>query len=171
LYEIFSRSSTLVRSISPSSVSIRDLAPATGARFDKEDLRLLYVGRLQRAKGLEELFEAISKATDERHRFELDIVGGDAHGGSYLRLLRARVAELGLDGAVRFHGHVAFGGGHAFRSSDVFVPSFSEGRPKEYEAMIAGSVIATGQLAFPIIGGEVTGRLVDFGDVDGLAAC
>ena len=176
LYDIFSRASPRVRSISPSSVSIRDLAPATAVRFHKKELRLLYVGRLQRAKGLEELIEALAKVADETHRFELDVVGGDAHGGKYMRRLQEKVSYLGLGDVVRFHGHVAFGQAimNFYRNSDVFVlPSFSEGRPKViYEAMITGmSIIATKTGGIPeVIENGVNGLLVEPGDVDGLAA-
>jgi glycosyltransferase involved in cell wall biosynthesis len=176
LHEIFSRSSPLVRAISPSSVSIRDLAPSAGERFDRGELRLLYVGRLQRAKGLEDLIKAIREVADAGNRIELSIVGEDARGGSYLQQLREQVTRSGMDEVVRFHGHVPFGERlmSFYRDSDVFVlPSLSEGRPKVlYEAMIAGmAIIATRVGGIPeVIEDGVSGLLVDPGDVDGLTA-
>jgi glycosyltransferase involved in cell wall biosynthesis len=176
LYEIFSRASPHVRSISPSSVSFRDVSPSPAARFNQEKLRLLSVGRLQRAKGLEELMKAIEKVADKAHRFEVSIVGRDAHGGRYLEKLKEEVARLGLRDVVRFHGHVPFGEDlmKFYRESAVFVlPSYSEGRPKVlYEAMISGmAIIATKTGGIPeVIEHGVNGLLIEPGDVDGLAA-
>jgi glycosyltransferase involved in cell wall biosynthesis len=176
LHEIFSRVSPRVLRISPSSVSIRDLAPATVERFDGEKLRLLYVGRLQRSKGLEELIASVGKVAREIDSVELDVVGGDTYGGKYMQRLEEEVARSGLRDSVRFHGPVPFGERLLafYRGADVFVlPSHSEGRPKVlYEAMITGmAIIATRTGGIPeIIEDGVTGRLVEPGDVDGLAA-
>jgi glycosyltransferase involved in cell wall biosynthesis len=176
LYEIFSRRTSSVRSISPSGVSTRDLSPAPSRRFDGETLKLLYVGRLQRAKGVEELIEALARASADGKQFELSIVGADAHGGRYLQRLNEQVARSGLRDVVRFHGHVPFGDElmDLYRGSDVFVlPSYSEGRPKVlYEAMAAGmAIIATKTGGIPeVIEDGANGLLVEPGDVGDLAA-
>jgi glycosyltransferase involved in cell wall biosynthesis len=86
-------------------------------------LRLLFIGRLNPIKGIENLLRAM---TLTKAGVTLAVCGeGDA---AYERLLRLRVIEFGLDDRVRFHGTVV---GEAkersFREADIcVVPSFKE---------------------------------------------
>jgi glycosyltransferase involved in cell wall biosynthesis len=63
----------------------------------------LYVGRLKRYKGVDVALEALAEARRRRPELVLEIAG---QGDDRARLER-RAHELGLDGAVRFHGFVS----------------------------------------------------------------
>lgn len=86
-------------------------------------LRLLFIGRLDPIKGIENLLRAMTLTKTE---VTLAVCGeGDA---TYERLLRNRVSEFGLEGRVRFHGTVVSEAKErCFRESDIcVVPSFKE---------------------------------------------
>ncbi|HBB98024.1 MAG TPA: glycosyl transferase family 1 [Blastocatellia bacterium] len=89
----------------------------------KGPLRLLFIGRLDPIKGIENLLRAMTLA---KAGVTLSVCGeGDA---AYEGLLRLRVSEFGLESRVRFHGAVV---GDAkdqhFREADIcVVPSFKE---------------------------------------------
>jgi glycosyltransferase involved in cell wall biosynthesis len=63
----------------------------------------LYVGRLKRYKGVDVALQALAQARRRRPELVLDVAG---QGDDRTRLER-RARELGLDGAVRFHGFVS----------------------------------------------------------------
>lgn len=98
-------------------------------------VRLLYVGGLNRRKGVPVLLDALQALRREGRDLTLDIVGD----GPERDALAARAARDGLGGHVRFHGFVAPGDGlfDFYRRADVFVlPTYSEGFPRViYEAM------------------------------------
>lgn len=105
-------------------------------------LRLVYVGRLVRGKGLFETLDAIASLRRAGRRLHLEIAGGGADEPA----LRARSAELGLDDSVVFHGPL-FGDrkNELWRAADLLVfPSYSEGLPYSLlEAMAAGTPAIT----------------------------
>jgi glycosyltransferase involved in cell wall biosynthesis len=113
-----------------------------GAVLDRP-LRLVFVGRLTREKGLRELLRALATARGRGTAAILTVAGTGAD-EPRLRLL---ATQLGLSGAVVFAGPV-FGKDkmRLLRAADVFVlPSYSEGLPYALlEAMSFGvPVIAT----------------------------
>lgn len=136
-------------------------------------LRICWVGRMVRLKGLHVLLEALSLLARDAIAFSVDLVG---HGDeSYIRELRARISRPGLDGKVRFLGPAQWGDGLFERldRSEVFVlPSFTEGTPKTVtEAMARGLVVVAsrvGGLARLVDDGE-TGFLVSAGDPNELS--
>jgi glycosyltransferase involved in cell wall biosynthesis len=69
-------------------------------RTANEPARLLHVGSLNRVQDPETLLRAAAHLRDAGVPFRLDVIGEDTLGGAVQR----RAAELGLDGAVRFHG-------------------------------------------------------------------
>jgi glycosyltransferase involved in cell wall biosynthesis len=79
------------------------LAPARGDL--QGALRLLYVGRLSRRKGVDVAVEAVALARQEGVNVTLEIVG-DVFPGyeEFEEGLRQRVSRLGLDDVVTFHG-------------------------------------------------------------------
>jgi glycosyltransferase involved in cell wall biosynthesis len=84
----------------------------------------MFLGRIDPKKGIANLIEAIRLAGSQSLR--LDLYGaGDAQ---YLAELKQLVANRGLDGVTRFHGHVEVDEkSRAFAEADVCVlPSFSE---------------------------------------------
>ncbi len=127
-----------------------------------DEIRLLFVGRLTRAKGLHYLLEAVAALRSRGRNVVLDLVGDGE--------LRAELAEqaraLGMESAIRFRGYKTLGDElfGFYRGADVFVlPSISEGTPKVIlEAMAnAVPVVATdvGGVATVVASGE-SGMLV-----------
>ncbi len=110
----------------------------TGTEAAADSIRLLFVGRLVPYKGADMLVEAIGKlAPDVRARAVLTIVGDGSERGA----LEARVAELGLQAAVRFTGWIPQEKTlEYYRSSDIFCfPSVREfGGAVVLEAMACG---------------------------------
>jgi glycosyltransferase involved in cell wall biosynthesis len=114
-------------------------------------LRLVYLGRLAREKGLYELLQAQALALASEVDAHLTVIGA----GPDEAALRETVQRLQIGGAVHFAG-AAFGRAKAdlLGSTDVFVlPSYAEGLPCALlEAMAAGNaVIATKVGAIPDI--------------------
>ncbi|MFH1502349.1 MAG: glycosyltransferase [Candidatus Eisenbacteria bacterium] len=126
-------------------------------------VRLLFVGRLTRAKGVSYLMEALASLRAEGRSVTLDVVGD----GETRAELERQTADLGLTSSVTMHGYKTLGDeliAH-YRSADVFVlPSVSEGTPKVVlEAMSnAVPVVATNVGGLPtIVEPEETGLLVE----------
>jgi glycosyltransferase involved in cell wall biosynthesis len=149
--------------------------PAAFARPERtlvagQPLRLVFLGRLTRVKGVEELLQGLCIALGRGANVELCIAGS----GPQEALLRAQVARLGLLGAVTFAGPTFEGSKSALlRGADVFVlPSYNEGLPIALlEAMAAGNaVIATPVGAIPdvVLPGQ-HGVLVPPGDAAAIA--
>jgi glycosyltransferase involved in cell wall biosynthesis len=131
---------------------------------------ILFLGWIERFKGVYELLDAAAQLADEGISFGLELCGG----GSELDPLRTLVHERGLDSRVTFHGWVH---GQAkidrLRQADIFVlPSYSEGMPNALmEAMATGlPVVATPVGGIPVLVDEgVNGLLVAPRDVPALA--
>jgi glycosyltransferase involved in cell wall biosynthesis len=89
----------------------------------------LFLGRIHPKKGLMLLLAAWARVCPRAQDWELVIAGPDE--GGHLAEVRARAAELGLEGRVTFTGLVQ--GDEKVRllhSADLFVlPSYSEGLP------------------------------------------
>jgi glycosyltransferase involved in cell wall biosynthesis len=129
--------------------------------------RLLCVGRLIPIKGHDVLVRAVAEARRSVPGLSLDLAGS----GPLEPELRQRVAQLGLDGAVRFLGHVA---PPPFADAAiVVVPSFGEGFGMvALEAMERGRPVVVsdvGGLPEIVADGE-TGVVVPAGDSEALAA-
>jgi glycosyltransferase involved in cell wall biosynthesis len=128
--------------------------------------RLLCVGRLIPIKGHHVLLQALAQARRVVRDLTLDIVGS----GRLEDELRAQVANLGLDGAVRFLGHVSQ---VPYADSPiVVVPSLGEGFGMvALEAMERGrAVIASDVGGLPeIVADGETGIVVPAGDTHELA--
>ena len=133
-------------------------------------LRLLYIGRLARDKGLYEALEALQLARAQGVRAQWVVAGS---GPEEARLTQT-VRELGLTGDVTFVGPV-FGEGKLRllgRSDASLLASYSEGLPYALlESMAAGvPVIATRVGAIPdVVVDGVHGLLVARRDADAIA--
>ncbi len=109
-------------------------------------LRLVYVGRLVRAKGLFEVIEALAQMKRAGREFHLSIAGG----GSDRDELVAATEKAGLVDRVTFLGSVFDANKHRlWLASDLFVfPTHAEGLPYSLlEAMAAGCVPITTPVA------------------------
>ena len=110
--------------------------------------RLLYTGRITRAKGLLELVEAVFLLTQEGYEVILDMVGSPEKGDSVLDEIKSLANEWGIDDRVIYHGYRSFGPElfEFYRQADIYViPSHFEGFPRTiWEAMASSlPVVAT----------------------------
>lgn len=97
---------------------------------EQPTVRLLFLGVLRQEKGLEFLFEALTRLRTARV-WSLEVVGPD-EGHAYRHHLDRLVQTLGLADRVRFAGYVAYGPPllERLRAADLLVlPSLSEGTP------------------------------------------
>lgn len=149
----------------------RELLTIGAQRTARPDspVRLLFLGWLERDKGIFELIEACRRVASGR-RFTLDVAGE----GNASAEARALVARHELTATVRFRGWLR---GpdliDALRHADVLVlPSWAEGLPNAMvEAMAAGlAVVASGVGAIPeLISHRRSGMLVEPRDAGSLA--
>lgn len=133
-----------VRTI-PNGVDLQRFAPQPWPQLQGgEAVRLLYVGRLSREKGLDVLLEAL-RLIKERARFQVRIVGA----GAELESLRAHSRAAALDADVEFCGPQRDVLAHYAWSEVVVLPSHFEGMPNVVlEAMAC---------ARPVLGTRVNG--------------
>src|SRR5919202_2677615 len=129
--------------------------------------RLLCVGRLIPIKGHLVLLRAFADARRALPDLELEIAGR----GPLEPALRALAKELGVDGAVRFLGHVSPIQGAIERAAVVVVPSMGEGfgmvaleAMERARPVVAAAIGGLGEL---VQHGE-TGDLVPPGEAEGL---
>ncbi len=130
----------------PNAIDPSGLADQARAYNTDRPLKLVYVGRLVRAKGLFEVIEAMAELKRAGREFRLCIAGE----GQDQRALMTASQTAGLGDCVRFLGNV-FGADkkRLWLDSDVFVfPSYMEGLPYSLlEAMAAGCVPVTTPVA------------------------
>lgn len=156
-----------------STGGVPDGLAAFAARFP---ILVMYVGRMQRDKGILDLLEACSSLGDTRGRRVGLVYVGD---GEHLGVLRERVAAAGMDDRVLVMGRVPHASLPAImRTASVIVtptrPPLQEGRCMVVlEAFVVGvPVIAPAFAAFPysVVEGE-SGLLFGPGDVHALTHC
>ena len=138
-------------------------------RDPSSPVSILYLGRLERAKGIPELIEALSRLVQTPGWVAAIVGDGD------IVEARAAVARAGLDGLVELPGWLDSDGvEERLNTADILVlPSFHEGLPNAVvEAFSHGlAVVTTPVGALPdIVKDEVTGLLVQPGSVDSLAS-
>lgn len=130
----------------PNAIDPAGLLDAERAANGDAPLRLVYVGRLVREKGLLELVEALALLAGEGREFTLEVAGS----GPLAHELAAAARAAGLEAHIRFLGEV-FGEDkrRLWLGSDVFaLPSYAEGLPYALlEAMAAGCVPVTTRVA------------------------
>ncbi len=128
----------------PNGVDAARFAPA-GELSREGPVRLVFVGRLVRQKGLDVLLEALARLPAEAC-FEVEIVGD----GPLRAELASLAGRLGLAAKVRFSGWVSRADmPETLRRADAFVfPSRDEGMPNAVlEAMASGLAVAATRIA------------------------
>jgi glycosyltransferase involved in cell wall biosynthesis len=136
----------------------------------QDPLRLLYIGRLAREKGLYETLQALTLAATRGAAVHLVVAGSGPDDAG----LRKHAAELGIERQVSFVGPV-FGARkmELLRAADALVlASYSEGLPYALlECMAAGiAVIATRVGAIPdVVVNGIHGLLVPCRDAEAIS--
>ena len=139
-----------VQDFNPNVISIQpmlDLSPADALRRDfasrdNSPWRLLFVGRLEAAKGVPELLQAADLLRACGLRFELTLVGGGPlYGELAARFGNQPGAPVRVTGIIDNKASLQ----QAYAQADLFVlPTHHEGFPRVlYEAMMKSNVILT----------------------------
>ena len=119
-------------------------APVTTARAQSDRVRLLYVGRLHRSKGVELLLDAGAQLA-RTHRFSLTIVGD----GPEAERLRGRHAGAAW---LRFQGHVAEEAvGDFMRDADLLC------LPSLWQENWPGVAVRALEMGLPVLGSRIGG--------------
>lgn len=126
---------------------------------------ILFIGELRALKGVDVLIDAIALLRDRGIALTAALVGDGPDAAN----LRAQVARLGLDHAVRFHGAMPTRKALA-QGRLVVVPSRAESLPYVVlEAAACKALIATRVGGIPEIFGPLADRLVPADDAAALA--
>jgi glycosyltransferase involved in cell wall biosynthesis len=122
-----------------SSLTLGDFYIRENTCLEKE-VKLLYTGRLDLAKGLKELIEAASILNKNGRNISVHFVAWEDNLQKPVeKLLQSFAQENGMDGRVYFHGKKSVGEelNAMYRMADIYViPSYHEGFPRTiWEAM------------------------------------
>ena len=149
-------------------------APAALGQKSAPPVRLLFVGRLVRSKGVLDLIEAIDLARARTTiPFQLDIAGNeDFSDPAYIAEAKAAVASRGLSKLVRFLGAVddakldeLYRGAHL-----LVIPSYHEGFCRPVIEGLRAGCVPVGYAAYNLPhAAHGLGRMVPVGDRDALA--
>ncbi len=133
-----------------------------------ERMHFLYLGRIMKEKGMDELFSAVRRLADEGYEFLLDLVG------FYEDEYKDEVDELCARKIAVFHGFQADPRPFYELSGCVVLPSYHEGMSNVLlEAAATGRPLITSDIygcREAVIEGE-SGLLCPQGDADGLYEC
>lgn len=106
---------------------------------DNDKIHFLYLGRIMREKGIDELFEAAERLQREGIEFVLDLVG------FFEDEYKNQVEHLQKEGIVRFYGFQENPKPYYAQADCVVLPSYHEGMSKYFwrAAATGGAVITT----------------------------
>lgn len=116
--------------------------PETPYPDEADGIRFLYLGRIMKEKGIDELFEAAVKLKEKYgEKFKLDLVG------FFEDEYKARVEELEKQGIVKFHGFQADPIPFYRKAHCVVLPSYHEGMSNvNLEAASIGRAVITSDI-------------------------
>lgn len=109
----------------------------------KQKFNILFLGRLDRDKGIAELLRAVEVLKEKEYNFELNLVGD----GGFMPEVKRTVKDFNIEDVVNIRGAVFDSNKikEYYAQADVYVlPTYHEGFPRTlYEAMIFGTPIIT----------------------------
>jgi len=116
----------------------------TNREYKEKDIyNILFLGRLDKEKGLEELLKAAYILKKQKKNFILTIVGD----GEFMGKAKEIVNNLEIENLVKFTGAIYNSSEikECYQNSDIYIlPTYHEGFPRTlYEAMIFGTPIIT----------------------------
>ena len=112
--------------------------------FKKDNFKILFLARIEKDKGIEELIYAIAQLNiQNKYKFEVDVVGE----GSFLKNAIELSKKNNIDNIVNFKGAIFDKNiiKEMYTQSDLYIlPTYHEGFPRTlYEAMIFGIPVIT----------------------------
>ncbi|MWG34431.1 glycosyltransferase family 4 protein [Halomarina oriensis] len=140
----------------------------TSDRIDHDGPVVLFVGRLVEGKRPQDAVRAVEQLRETRPDSELYLCGE----GPLQEELAALAAEIGVNDATHFLGHLAYDEmASVYRAGDVLIlPSRAEGMPRTViEAMASGVPVVASDLkqVTPVV--EHAGEAVPIGDIEGFS--
>lgn len=116
----------------------------TNREYKEKDIyNILFLGRLDREKGIEELLKAVNILNKQKKNFILTIVGD----GEFMGKVKEIANNLEIENLVKFTGAIYNSSEikECYQNSDIYIlPTYHEGFPRTlYEAMIFGTPIIT----------------------------
>lgn len=122
------------------STTHNDIKYKNSEILNSSKLRIVFLGRVDPAKRLEDLLEACVILKNEGYQYILEIIGD----GNHLNVIKIFAKQLGIYDNIRFNGYVSDRSiiDNILLNSDVIVlPSLTEGTPKVLpEAMSRGVI-------------------------------
>lgn len=128
------------------------------------NFKLIYIGRLEKQKGIDFLLDVFSAAYNKLPCLKLTIIGQ----GSAENSLKRRIIHLGLEEKIEFKGYIPNAKSQLKEYDLLFLPSVNEGFGRVLlEAMAAGTLVVATKVGgvSEIIQDQYTGFLVDYGNV------
>lgn len=115
--------------------------PSFNGNAKRKNSNFVYIGRIEKAKGVYDLLEAFSALSKDFPDAELHLVGADCDNG----LIMQRIRDYGISNQVAVHGLLEYGP-ELFKVFDLarctVLPSYSEGVPNVLlEGMAAGTLV------------------------------
>lgn len=110
---------------------------------DDKTIRFLFIGRIMKAKGIDELLEAAKKVKAEYPNIQFDLIGGGEE--DYTK----KLTELESSGIIKYHGQQ--NDVHSFikKSHSTILPSYHEGT--------ANVLLESAASGRPVLASQVTG--------------
>ncbi|MDO9374445.1 MAG: glycosyltransferase family 4 protein [Ferruginibacter sp.] len=156
LFEKYQKLSKFIGLIKTTTLSTKDF-------FYREDtcasseIRLLFTGRFDPAKGLFELVQSIKELSISGKTFQLDFVGWETDKAEPVKAELQKLGKhLGLQQFLHFHPKMSVGEelNAMYRKADIYlIPSYHEGFPRTIWEAMANScpVIATSVGSIPFV--------------------
>lgn len=144
LYQKYKNKSNKLFQIKTTTLTSKDFYAKEACLLNKTRARLLYVGRIDRAKGLFELVEAVVKLRNNGINASLKIVGWELKTDSEVtNQLKSFAKKLNVNDQIFFTGKLNIGEelNSVYRDADIFVlPSYYEGFPRVIWESMANSL-------------------------------
>ena len=151
-----------IQSLVPNLVETRTTTLSEGDFYYREDtcqstpIRLLYTGRMSRAKGILDMIKAVASLVSEGADVTLDLVGPEEKGDPLIPVITNLAGALGISERVCYHGYHPLGPElfEFYKRADIYLiasQSSFEGFPRTIWEAMAHSlpVIATNVGSIP----------------------